>query len=56
MKGLEWGRLCKEFSAKPYNPKELERQSAALMADKEVQKKKAAYTNIFFQTVHAWRN
>ena len=24
MKGLEWGRLYKEFAARPYNPKELE--------------------------------
>ena len=43
MKGLEWGRLYKEFAARPYNPKELERQVAALMADREVQKKSGIY-------------
>ena len=43
MKGLEWGRLYREFSAKSYNPKELERQTAALMADKEVQKNSGIY-------------
>ena len=43
MKGLEWGRLYKEFAARPYNPKELERQVAALMADREVQKKGGIY-------------
>ena len=43
MKGLEWGRLYSEFSAKSYNPKELERQIAALMSDKEVQKKGGNY-------------
>ena len=43
MKGLEWGRLHKEFSARSYNPKELERQVAALMADKEVQRKSGIY-------------
>ena len=43
MKGLEWGRLYKEFSAKSYNPKELERQTVALMADKEVQKNSGIY-------------
>ena len=43
MKGLEWGRLYKEFAARPYNPKELELQVAALMSDKEVQKKGGIY-------------
>ena len=43
MKGLEWGRLYKEFAARPYHPKELERQVAALMADREVQKKSGVY-------------
>ena len=37
-----------------YNPKELERQTTALMADREVQKK-AAYTNTSFRVVRAWR-
>ena len=43
MKGLEWGRLYREFGAKSYNPKDLERQVAALMSDKEVQKKSGVY-------------
>jgi len=43
MKGLEWGRLYKEYGAKSYNPAELERQVSALMADKEVQKKGGIY-------------
>ena len=43
MKGLEWGRIHKEFSARSYNPKELERQVAALMTDKEVQRKSGIY-------------
>ena len=43
MKGLEWGRLYKEFAARQYNPKELELQVAALMSDKEVQKKGGIY-------------
>ena len=43
MKGLEWGRLYKEFSAKSYNPKELERRVVALMTDKEVQNNKGIY-------------
>ena len=43
MKGLEWGRLHKEFSAKSYNSKDLEKKVASLMADKEVQNKKGVY-------------
>ena len=43
MKGLEWGRLYKEFGAKSYNPTELEKEVARLMADKEVQKKGGVY-------------
>ena len=43
MKGLEWGRFYKEFSARTYDPKTLERQTATLMADKEVQKKSGIY-------------
>ena len=43
MKGLEWGRLYAEFSSKSYNPKELEKQISALMADKEVQNNKGVY-------------
>lgn len=43
MKGIEWGRLYKEFSACSYNPRDLEADVAALMADKEVQVKKGVY-------------
>ena len=43
MKGVEWGRLYKEFSAKSYNPCELEKSAQALMVDKEVQAKKGIY-------------
>ena len=43
MKGLEWGRLYREFGARTYDPKELERRVSALMADKEVQKKSGIY-------------
>ena len=43
MKGLEWGRLYKEFGARSYSPKELERQVSALMADREVQNNKGVY-------------
>ena len=43
MKGLEWGRFYWEFGAKQFNPKELERQVAVLMADREVQKKGGIY-------------
>ena len=43
MKGLEWGRLYSEYSARSYNPKELEARVSELMADKEVQNKKGVY-------------
>ena len=43
MKGLEWGRLYKEFGAKSYKPGELEKSVQALMMDKEVQAKKGIY-------------
>ncbi len=43
MKGIEWGRLYAEFGSKSYNPSELERQVAALMADKDVQNNKGVY-------------
>ena len=43
MKGLEWGRLYREFGAKSYNPAELEKEVARLMADKEVQNNKGVY-------------
>ena len=43
MKGLEWGRLYSEFSAKSYNPTALEKDVARLMTDKEVQNNKGVY-------------
>ena len=53
MKGLEWGRLHKEFSAKSYNSKDLERKVASLMADKEVQNKKGIYEYLLSDGVRA---
>jgi hypothetical protein len=43
MKGLEWGRLYREFGARSYNPAELEKDVSRLMADKEVQNNKGVY-------------
>ena len=43
MKGLEWGRLYREFGERNYNPDALEKNVLALMADKEVQTKKGIY-------------
>ena len=43
MKGLEWGRLYREFGAKSYNPAALEKEVARLMSDKEVQNNKGIY-------------
>ena len=53
MKGLEWGRLHKEFSAKSYNSKDLEKKVASLMADKEVQNKKGIYEYLLSNGVRA---
>ena len=43
MKGLEWGRLYREFGAKSYNPAALEKEVSRLMVDKEVQNNKGIY-------------
>lgn len=43
MKGLEWGRLYKEYSARSYSPTALEKEVARLMADKEVTNRKGVY-------------
>ena len=43
MKGLEWGRLYREFGAKSYNPAALEKEVARLMIDKEVQNNRGVY-------------
>ena len=40
---MEWGRLYREFAGKSYNPHELEQEVAALMADREVQRKGGVY-------------
>ena len=43
MKGLEWGLLYNRYGNDPLDPAELERKTAALMADKEVTKKSGVY-------------
>jgi len=43
MKGLEWGRLYREFGARSYNPAAIEKDVSRLMADKEVQNNKGVY-------------
>jgi len=43
MKGLPWGEFYNEFSEKSYSPAALEKEVAALMADREVQKKSGIY-------------
>ena len=43
MKGVEWGRLYAEFGGARFNPMEMEREIATLVADKEVQKKSGIY-------------
>ena len=43
MKGLEWGRLYREFGAKSYTPAALEKEVARLMVDKEVQNNRGIY-------------
>ena len=39
MKGLDWGRLFREYGGRHYDPAALERRVAALMKDDEVEKK-----------------
>ncbi|MDE6034643.1 MAG: DUF262 domain-containing protein [Ruminococcus sp.] len=43
MKGIEWGLLYNEFSNGTYNPAELEKRIAELMADDDVTSKKGIY-------------
>ncbi|MCQ2395218.1 MAG: DUF262 domain-containing protein [Kiritimatiellae bacterium] len=43
MKGLDWGRFYAKYGARKYNPAELEKSVAELMADREVQSKKGIY-------------
>ena len=55
MKGLEWGRLYKEYGMRSYDPKELEKQVGKLMADKEVQSKKGIYEYLLSDGVRSER-
>lgn len=43
MKGLDWGRFYVKYGEQKYNPIKLEQEVAALMVDKEVQKKSGIY-------------
>ena len=43
MKGIDWGRLHREFSGNAYDVKELENKISTLMADEEVTNKKGVY-------------
>jgi len=46
MKGVEWGKLYNEFKGKKYNPKEIEKETAKLIADDDVEKKSGIYPYI----------
>lgn len=46
MKGVEWGKLYNEFKNKKYNPKEIEKETANLIADDDVEKKSGIYPYI----------
>jgi hypothetical protein len=46
MKGVEWGKLYNEFKDKKYNPKEIEKETAQLIADDDVVKKSGIYPYI----------
>lgn len=43
MKGLDWGRLYREYGAESYDTDELERQIVGLMADEDVTNKKGIF-------------
>ena len=43
MKGLDWGGFYTRYAAKRYSPAKLEHEVAALMADREVQRKSGIY-------------
>lgn len=43
MKGIDWGKLYREYGNEFYDANELERQISALMADEEVTSKKGVY-------------
>lgn len=46
MKGVEWGKLYNEFKNNKYNPKEIEIETAKLIADDDVEKKSGIYPYI----------
>ena len=46
MKGVEWGKLYNEFKAKKYDPKAIEKETAKLIADDDVENKKGIYPYI----------
>jgi hypothetical protein len=46
MKGLEWGKLYKDFGAKKFDADELEKQIKALMMDEDVTNKRGIYTYV----------
>ena len=43
MKGIDWGRLYREYSGQSYDVKELESQAVRLMADEDVTNNKGVY-------------
>ena len=43
MKGLEWGELYRRYGTNAYDPAEMEKEIARLMADDDVQKKSGIY-------------
>ena len=43
MKGLDWGRLYREYGAKAYNGSELRQKASALLADEYVVNKRGVY-------------
>jgi hypothetical protein len=43
MKGLDWGRLYREYSSKPYNPKLLSQEVSQLLEDPFVDKKRGIW-------------
>ena len=46
MKGVEWGKLYNEFKDKKYDPKAIEKETAKLIADDDVEKKSGIYPYI----------
>ncbi|MDZ4204395.1 MAG: DUF262 domain-containing protein [Bacteroidales bacterium] len=46
MRGVEWGKLYNEFKKKKYDPKAIEKETAKLIADDDVENKKGIYPYI----------